>query len=452
MVQVFSPSPRAMQAGQIGQALGLGVGKNFVPPEQLVQRGLLQEGLTKISQLAQDPNTQPIDLLTQSMSAIAGIPGAERYAGPLIDKILGMSAYKRPLDDVQDGMGQQNGQGNPQTPQAATSNNQSGQAVAETMTQTANQEKVASPVSLESFIPMDIGSYINPDQAKSIVESVGKTGGDVNIVKQRIQEYNKGLIDYNTLVNSNVDRGYAQQQKQLKLESGARDFLQNQLDPNIAPDVQSVIYDMFKKELKNSDDFSTAYNKIQPNVQSLQRQLQEFPNKIPEGSEFANYGITEGQEKILRSASKNFLQQYPSGYSILEKMFTNRGQPITQSAKVLNPLSTSELKVMGDIEDYRSLIYPKMPMSERAMIRNLDMVQEEQTKSIPKIAQSLKKTWSDTTSLINIYTDMKVKGWFPQQIHELYDNLEKLGVKFSPQQTTERTQLAAPPPIPLRYL
>jgi len=452
MVQVFDLSPTASTASMIGNALGMGLNKNFVPPEQLVQRGLLQEGLAKISKLAQNPNTQPIDLLTQSMSAIAGIPGAERYAGPLLDKILGMSAYNQPVTNGQSGLGQKPGQENIQTPQDITSNTQTGQGVPNTQLATASQGKEASPVSLESFIPMDIGSYINPDQAKSIVESVGKTGGDVNIVKQRIQEYNKGLIDYNTLVNSNIDRGYAQQQKQLKLESGARDFLQNQLDPKIAPDVQSVIYDMFKKELKNSDDFSTAYNKIQPNIQALQRQLQEFPNKIPEGSEFANYGITEAQENILRSSSKNFLQQYPSAYSILEKMFTNRGQPITQAAKILNPLSQSETKVMDSISDYRPLIYPKMPMSERSMMRNLDMVQEEQTKAIPKIAESLKKNWNENTSLINIYTDMKVKGWFPAQIHELYDTLEKIGAKFSPQQTTERTQLAAPPPIPMRYL
>lgn len=48
MVQIIGPSPRAMQLGQIGQQVGSGLAKRFVPPEQEVQRGLLQKAFAEL--------------------------------------------------------------------------------------------------------------------------------------------------------------------------------------------------------------------------------------------------------------------------------------------------------------------------------------------------------------------------------------------------------------------
>lgn len=91
MVQVFSPSPRAMQAGQIGHALGVGVGKNFVDPQQMVQRGLLQNALKQAKFDIKQPGATPLDKMFSVMEAGAGIPGSERYMGALLPIVQKLS-------------------------------------------------------------------------------------------------------------------------------------------------------------------------------------------------------------------------------------------------------------------------------------------------------------------------------------------------------------------------
>ena len=97
MVQIISPSPRAMQQGQIGQALGIGINKNFPDPQQMVQRGMLQKALSEAGAIAKDKSSNPIDIMTSFMQAGAGIPGFEKYASTLLPKILEMSAYEQNL-------------------------------------------------------------------------------------------------------------------------------------------------------------------------------------------------------------------------------------------------------------------------------------------------------------------------------------------------------------------
>lgn len=91
MVQIVAPGPAGMQAEKIGQALGMGIGKNFVPPEQMVQRNLLQKALQDAKIAVKDPNASPMDKLFSFMEAGAGIPGSERYMGTLLPEIIKLS-------------------------------------------------------------------------------------------------------------------------------------------------------------------------------------------------------------------------------------------------------------------------------------------------------------------------------------------------------------------------
>jgi len=87
MVQIISPSPAAMQRGQIGQALGIGINKNFPDPQQLVQKKLLSEAFQKFRKNA-DMSQNPLDLTMNFLEATAGIPGAERYIGQVLPLVL----------------------------------------------------------------------------------------------------------------------------------------------------------------------------------------------------------------------------------------------------------------------------------------------------------------------------------------------------------------------------
>ena len=104
---------------------------------------------------------------------------------------------------------------------------------------------------------------------------------------------------------------------------------------------------------------------------------------------------------------------------------------------------------MNKAEDYKQYIYPKYNISDIAMERNISEAKERQSKEIPKLAKDLEKIWKPDVSLLNIYTDLSKKGWFPEQINQLFDELSP---NFDSQQQVEHTQLNKHPRIPVRYL
>lgn len=80
-----------MQQGQLGQALGIGLGKNFVDPQQMVQRGMLQQALEQAKTQIRQPGQTPLDKIFSVMQAGAGIPGSERYLGSILPLVQQLS-------------------------------------------------------------------------------------------------------------------------------------------------------------------------------------------------------------------------------------------------------------------------------------------------------------------------------------------------------------------------
>jgi hypothetical protein len=91
----LQPDPYRSQAGQIGEALGLGINKNFPDPQQLVQRNMLRNALQEAKVAIKQPGATPLDKIMSFMEAGAGIPGSERYMGallPLVQKLTEANA------------------------------------------------------------------------------------------------------------------------------------------------------------------------------------------------------------------------------------------------------------------------------------------------------------------------------------------------------------------------
>lgn len=440
MVQIISPSPRAMQQGQIGQALGMGINKNFPDPQQMVQRGMLQKALSEAGAVAKNQDSNPIDIMTSFMQAGAGIPGFEKYAGTVLPKILEMAAYKK---DIGGGTG-------------STDINQPNQQQTEPspiFNQPQQNEQIENlpPIKLGEYIPVDLGNYIGPDAQRKIVEDIGSKGGDTSLVKERIRDYNQGLINYNELINSNVDKKTAQSERQLGLEKQVKGFIDTQLSPDIPEARKNIYYGLMNKELANSPDMTTAYQKVSPKIQSFEKQVKEFPSKIPESSSF-DIGMNQNTKNMLRNISKNMMNIDPLAYPILEEMLTQKGHPITDVAEILNPLPENVNKIVNQTQDYRPVVYTKNPLSENAMIRQLDNTINEQIKKAPEISKQLQKNWNTNLSLINVYTELQKKAWFPQAIHQVFTDLKDSGVPFSAQQEAEIVQLGNRPQITVQKL
>jgi hypothetical protein len=449
MVQVFDASPTPSSASMLGNAIGVGINKNFPDPQQMVQRGMLQKALSEAGAIAKSENSNPIDIMTSFMQAGAGIPGFEKYAGTILPKILEMAAYKKDIggggsDSLMTNQQTPNGQPTPQS-QDQIQQPPFGQ------TQTNNQPENLPPLSLGEYIPVDVGNYIGPEAQRKIIEDVAIRGGDPSLVKERIRDYNQGLINYNELINSNVDKKSAQMQRQLGLEKQVKGFIDSQLSPDIPEARKNIYYDIMKKELANSPDLTTAYQKASPKIQSFEKQVKEFPSKIPEAGSF-DIGMNQSTKGMLRNISKNMMDIDPLAYPILEQMLVQKGHPITDVAEILNPLPNNVSSIVNKAQDYRPVVYTNNTLSENAMIKSLDNTINEQMKSAPNIAKDLQKNWSEKLSLINVYTELQKKAWFPQAIHEVFNELKNSGVPMSAQQEAEIVQLGQRPQITVQKL
>ena len=159
--------------------------------------------------------------------------------------------------------------------------------------------------------------------------------------------------------------------------------------------------------------------------------------------------MTESQTKQHGSSAKPMLDLDPVAYNILESAMVQKGNSIVDASHTLKPVTPSLHNALNKAEDYRAYIYPKYDLSEKMMQRNIDEAQERQSKEVPKLAKDFEKIWDKGISLINIYTDLSRKGWFPAQINELF---VELAPNFDSQQKVEHTQLNKHPRIPVRYL
>lgn len=167
---------------------------------------------------------------------------------------------------------------------------------------------------------------------------------------------------------------------------------------------------------------------------------------IPDGNMF---GISQSDASKLHSSSKPMMAIDPVAYNILESAMVEKGNSIIDASHVLKPVTPALHNTLNKAEDYKQYIYPKYNISDIAMERNISEAKERQSKEIPKLAKDLEKIWKPDVSLLNIYTDLSKKGWFPEQINQLFDELSP---NFDSQQQVEHTQLNKHPRIPVRYL
>lgn len=79
----------------IGKKIGANISENLPGAvEQGYNRGLLQQSLAKIRDIAKDPSSSPLDAVLATMEAGAGIPGSERYMAMLAPEIMKLAQAK----------------------------------------------------------------------------------------------------------------------------------------------------------------------------------------------------------------------------------------------------------------------------------------------------------------------------------------------------------------------
>lgn len=460
MVQILPPETNL--GAQLGQSLGQGLQTGLTQSlQQQYQRGQLQQALSGLENIDTSKMTQP-QLVSAYSKALLGFPGGDLALAKILPVALQMQrAQATPtVENIKGGSNISNALfgGNQQSLPSFLEGTQYQQSPNQVNPQAPQPSPVfpkGEGIQLSSYLPYNLRDQITPDQRASVLDQVKRAGGDVDFARQQMDDYNAGKISQIDLANANVEKQAAQVQRQFQLENQIKQKLDEQLPEGISPSRKNLYYNLVNKELPNHKDFTSAFQKVSKKIFDFEKNEKNFIKSIPDSG---MYGLTETQRKSLRQSAKPLLETDPLAYNILEEAMTSKvdengnkvpTNSIVDVSKTLKPLPPQIQNIVSTAGDYRKSVYPKQPMSDRQMLNNITITQSEQSKEIPSLVKKLSKTWNEDISLINLYTDLSIKGWYPEQIKDL---LDKLSNNFSSQQQSERTQLNQHPRIPVGYI
>lgn len=467
MVQIVNMGKTA--SGMLAESLGQAAGEfgGAVGGEKLKyerNKGRLQEALGKVKALGDRKEGQgpasPYEVAATFMEAAQLAPGSERYLGQLLPLFLQKSQgdVTPTVEQIKGGQ-QTTIPGNQQAPNQLNEQDlirAMGQSPTNIPSAAQNQEPPSyTPAAkgseirqtLGQYLPLDVGDLITPEQRATTIDKVRRNGGDVEFAKNQIDEFNRGKIDLNSLSNAQVDKMASQRVRQRQMEQDLSSFVNKQY-ANDAESDKNVYYDILKKEVPKHEDYTSAQNNVAKTIEDYKQQRDTLLKQIPDGDLM---GIPQDKVQRYRGAAQNLLKISPLAYNVIEQGWIQKGHSPVQVAEIYNPLSPKIQTIMDKANDYKFDLLPLNELSDQAMIRDIKLTESRQDKELETMVKQLKSNWDDSVSLMNIYADLRAKGWFPDKIIKLFDDLQS-NVTFGSQQARERQQLVANPKIPIRRL
>jgi hypothetical protein len=255
------------------------------------------------------------------------------------------------------------------------------------------------------------------------------------------------------LANANVEKEAANVTRMLGFEDQIRDRIGKYIPQDTPEAEKNIYYNMVRPELESGKHktFSDAWQKVSADIDNFRKQKEALVSRIPEPQ---IGGISPEGEKLLRQPGMELMKKDPLAYNMIESAYTNKGHSAITPAKIYKPLPQNVNKVLSKAEDFRDLVYPSQSystseLSPGLMERNMEMADRGQQKQIPQLAGELRKDWNEELSLLNIYADLKRKGWSLYNIGSLLDDVSD---KFGERQKAERMMLNENMRIPTRYL
>lgn len=303
MVQVFQPSPYAMQQGQIGQALGLGVAKNFQDPQQRVQQNLLQNAL---SQLPEDASY--LDVLKTAGPQLMTTPGGPQLLaelGPILQKQnQGKAALEYLKKYYPEGGGNLQQDGTTQPP--VTTNQEihpGGEAYFRDLKPPIGKEgtypkMAAGPEPIPLMTPQEV------EQRKGQMIAISMAQGqpaDPIAIENAIQNEQNRRITYNQKVEeARLAREEKQQQQSARM---MKRFEQSSAVPRSEED--KVVFEKFANEAKDAANENEGYqyarakyNQFDNARNALLREA-DIPN-IAQKIYRSALGTTKSKENVIK--------------------------------------------------------------------------------------------------------------------------------------------------------
>lgn len=432
----------------------IGGGLSQTLPQAAMQRSNRETGLSAIDQLQsalQNAGGDINKILPAYARAISLNPNLERAGlGQMALEAARKSSASQPV---------LNAIGGSQTPTnlAARSAQQASQPIQNLQQEQPQSQNISQirpqgkGLFLSSFIPQNIGELIGPEQKANMISEVASRNGDVAFTKQLIEDYNQGKIGLNELENANVEKQAANVQRMLGFEDQMREKMSNFLPKDTPEADKNIYYNMIRPELESGkyDTFADAWQKVSSDVENFRKQKEALINRIPE-PQIA--GVSPESEKHLRQPGLALMAIDPLAYNMIESAYTDKKHSAITPAKIYKPLPQGINKIISKAEDFRDLVYPQYSTSELTpglMERNMEMADRGQKQQLPKLSNEFRKNWDEDLSLLNIYADLKRKGWSLHNITSIFDDVSDL---FGSRQQAERNMLNENMRIPTRYL
>lgn len=262
-IQVFNPTPVPSTASMIGSALGQGIAKNFPDPQQMVQRGLLQEAMAKLPK-----NASHIDMLKIIGPQLLTTPGGAQLLaemGPLLQKSSQANAYLEYLKQNQSNQASQPGQPGtiPQTQGQVTPVGQP------TEIKPGGEEyfrKPKPPVGAEGTYPK-MSALPEPiplmtpqerdNELKKIITNMAAQGGPVDVpaAENIVDNKQTQRMAYNQKIEE--ERGIREEKQQKQTARMLTRFENSDLQPKSSED--KVVFEKFSNEAKDAANENDAY-------------------------------------------------------------------------------------------------------------------------------------------------------------------------------------------------
>lgn len=364
-----------------------------------------------------------------------GIPGAT----PFMNRQLGLIDAIRAA--TQKGAQNKPPQGNPANIQNASQ--EVGKNIAGRLKPLANEN---NPFNLDFSLPSNYKGRITPNQEANVIAQMRKNGATSSQIadyRLGVDRFNQGQVTADELNDLAFSRQKQRIGTSLALEQDVKNFVNERLGDKAKenPYNADIAYSLLQDKIKNQEapDLTRAWTQIEKQYNDLVRQKDTFVDKIP-GTPFgatppnAGFGIFSKEQKELANDAQSLLKQAPIMKDILREVFKSKGNNIYDTDRILNkpqPHLDTKIKDAKNFSDQLG----KKPIQE---IRN------EQEKYVPILAKNISNSWNDNSSAITLSRELKLKGYFPDQISEIFRILEDEG-KLTSEQRSDANEASKTP-------
>lgn len=372
MVQFFNLGPTAK--GRINEEIGRGAGQGIGAALQEVgeykrTRGRLQEALGMIENMSPEDKKDPYKVMTSVISATAGIPGSERYVGPLFETLINRAQRESAGKDFpgltsgpgggfpSPGAGQQAPMGRPIQPgQGQQTQQQQPVNVLEfAPPSTQMPGQIADPNLQNAPVPM---TY-SPEQINDLrvrAKQLGYTQEAENNLVNQAQEYNENARRQIQDLKGGYDLQQTLRQDTLLNQQAFKEYIEGETPEFTEPDEKQLALEIGDK-YQNEPSMAKRLAKVKQELRPYQQAKKALETTLKRPL----FGYTGNQRELARRNAQLMVDKGQKDQ--LRLIIAKGGHGDVEEADLLNPLPQ---KVENDLKSIPKFKKPEEMISVTA--------------------------------------------------------------------------------------